>query len=163
MIVGAVKFEIYKAGWQRINSGRSSCCSWTPEAEFLPTQGTCVLCAMSLQSCPTLCDPMDCSPPGSSVHGILQTWILEWVAMPFSRGSSQPRDWTHTSCLLHWQEGSSPLAPPGKPGGHKPFTWLDESHTYYEECRKQRGTEEPLGESERGEWKGWLEILHSKN
>ena len=42
--------------------------------------------------CPTLCDPMHCSPPGSSVHGILQARILEQVAMPFSRGSSQPRD-----------------------------------------------------------------------
>ena len=41
------------------------------------------------QSCPTLCDAMDCSPPGSSVHGILQAVILEWVADPFSRGSSQ--------------------------------------------------------------------------
>ena len=38
------------------------------------------------QSCPILCDPMDCSPQGSSVHGILQAWILEWVAIPFSRG-----------------------------------------------------------------------------
>ena len=45
-------------------------------------------CAQSLQLCPTLCDPMDCSPPGSSVHGILQARILEWVAMPSSRGSS---------------------------------------------------------------------------
>ena len=41
-----------------------------------------------------LCDPMDCSPPGSSVHGILQERILEWVAIPFSRGSSRPRDRT---------------------------------------------------------------------
>ena len=40
------------------------------------------------QSCPTLCDPMDCNPPGSSVHGIVQARILEWVATPFSRGSS---------------------------------------------------------------------------
>ena len=46
------------------------------------------------QSCPTLCDPTDCSPPGSSVHGIFQTRILEWVAMPSCRGSSQPRDRT---------------------------------------------------------------------
>ena len=46
------------------------------------------------QSGPTLCDPMDCSLPGSSVHGILQKGILEWVAIPFSRGSSQPRDGT---------------------------------------------------------------------
>ena len=49
-------------------------------------------CAKSLQSCPAVCDPMDCSPPSSSVHGILQARILEWVAMPSSRGSSQPRD-----------------------------------------------------------------------
>ena len=40
------------------------------------------------------CDPMDCSPPGFSVHGILQAGILKWVAIPFSRGSSQPRDRT---------------------------------------------------------------------
>jgi len=47
---------------------------------------------MSIQSCPTLCDPTDCSPPGSSVHGILQARILEWVAISFSRASSRPRD-----------------------------------------------------------------------
>ena len=46
--------------------------------------------AKLLQSCPTLGNPMDCSPPGSSVYGILQARILEWVAMPFSRGSSPP-------------------------------------------------------------------------
>ena len=44
------------------------------------------------QSCPTLCDPMDCIPSGSSVHGILQTRILEWIAISYSRGSSQPRN-----------------------------------------------------------------------
>ena len=44
------------------------------------------------QLCLTLCDPMDCSPPGSSVHGILQARILEWVVISFSRGSSQPRN-----------------------------------------------------------------------
>ena len=49
------------------------------------------------QSCLTLCDPMDCSPPGSSVHGILQARILEWVAISFSRGSSQARDRTQVS------------------------------------------------------------------
>ena len=63
--------------------------------------------ALVSQLCPTLCDPMDCSPPGSSVHGILQARILEWVAISFSRGSSQPRDWTqlsHTAGRLftHW-------------------------------------------------------------
>ena len=50
------------------------------------------------QSCPTLCDPMNCSPPGSSVHEPFQARILEWVAISFSRGSSQPRDQTRISC-----------------------------------------------------------------
>ena len=60
------------------------------------------------QSCPTLCDSMDCSPPGSSVHGILQARTLEWVAISYPRGSSQPRDWTRVSfvpyrqILYHW-------------------------------------------------------------
>ena len=54
--------------------------------------------AKSLQSCLTLCDPMDYSPSGSSVHGILQARILEWFAMSSSRVSSQPRDQTHISC-----------------------------------------------------------------
>ena len=49
------------------------------------------------QSCPALCDPMDCSLPGSAVRGILQARILEWVAISFSRGSSQPRDQTWVS------------------------------------------------------------------
>ena len=53
-----------------------------------------------LQSCPTLSDPMYCSPPGSSVHGILQARMLEWAAMPSSRGSSQPRDQTHVSYVV---------------------------------------------------------------
>ena len=51
------------------------------------------------QSCPTLCDPMDSSPPGSSVHGILQARILEWIANSFSRGSSQLRDRALVSCI----------------------------------------------------------------
>ena len=48
---------------------------------------------------PTLCDPMDCSLPGSSIHGILQARVLEWVAISFSRGSSWPRDRTQVSCI----------------------------------------------------------------
>ena len=51
------------------------------------------------QSCPTLCNPVDCSPEGSSVHGILQARILEWVAISFSRGSSRLRVWTQVSCI----------------------------------------------------------------
>ena len=49
------------------------------------------------QSCPTLCDPMDCSPPGFSVYGIVQARILQWVAIPLSTGSSQPSDWKWVS------------------------------------------------------------------
>ena len=73
--------------------------------------------AKLLQSYPTLCDPMDCSPPGSSVHGILQARTLEWVAMPSSRGSSQPRDRmqiSSASCVGR-RVHSLPLAPPVKP------------------------------------------------
>ena len=51
------------------------------------------------QSCPTLCNSIDCRPPGSSVHGILQERILEWVAIPFSRGSSWLRNRTRVSCI----------------------------------------------------------------
>ena len=60
------------------------------------------LYAKPLQLCPTLCDPVDCSLPGSSVLGILQARILKWVAIPFSRGSSQPVDQTlisYISCI----------------------------------------------------------------
>jgi len=75
---------------------------------FLPTQATTVLCSIhklvlsvlesevSL-SCLTLWDHMDCSLPRSSVHGIFQPRVLEWVAFSFSRGASQPRDWTQVS------------------------------------------------------------------
>ena len=69
--------------------------------------------AKTLHLCSTLCNPVDCSPPGFSVHGILQARILEWVAMSSSRGYSWPRDWT-LFYLLHWQVGSLPLVSPGK-------------------------------------------------
>ena len=52
------------------------------------------------QSCPTLCDPMDCSLPHSSVHGIFEARILEWVAISFSRGFSQAKDQTQVSCIV---------------------------------------------------------------
>ena len=57
------------------------------------------LAAKSLQSCPTLCDPIDGSPPGSPIPGILQARTLEWVAISFSRGSFQPRNRTQVSCI----------------------------------------------------------------
>ena len=68
----------------------------------------CVLCSAT-QSCPTLCDPMDCNPPASSVHGILQAKILGWVAISFSRASSPPRDRTHVPCIAGWFFTTEPL------------------------------------------------------
>ena len=57
------------------------------------------MCVLVAQSCPTLCNPMDYSSPGSSVHGLLQARILEWGAIPFSMGSSLPRNRTQVSCI----------------------------------------------------------------
>ena len=70
-----------------------------------------------------LCDSMDSSPPGSSVHGISQARVLEWVAMPSSRESSQPRgrlNW-HLLCFLHWQVDSLSLNHQGRPVGLKVY------------------------------------------
>ena len=70
-----------------------------------------LLCHLVTRSCPAVCYPIDCSPPDTSVHGILQAGILEWVAIPFSSGSSpgiQPRSPT-------LQADSLPSEPPGKP------------------------------------------------
>ena len=84
---------------------------------FVYTLSTfCTPHAKSLQSCLTLCHPMNCSPPGSSVQGILQARILEQVAVLSSRESFQSRDQTRVSlCLLYWQAGSLSLVPLGKP------------------------------------------------
>ena len=73
----------------------------------------CARCLV-VQLCPTLCNPMDCSPPGSCLHGIFQARILEWVTMPSSKGSSQPRN---QSPILQaeLQTDSLPSEPPGKP------------------------------------------------
>ena len=67
-----------------------------PAAAVSPENFMCMLVA---QSCPTLFNPMDCSLLGSSVHGILQARILQWVAILFSRGASQPKDWNCISCI----------------------------------------------------------------
>ena len=65
------------------------------------TQSLCCTLAAAklLQSCPTLCEPIDGGPPGSSVHGIFQARMLEWVAIYSSKGFSQPRDQTQVSCI----------------------------------------------------------------
>ena len=71
-------------------------------------------CCLLTKSCLTLCDLMDCSLPGSSVHGISQARILEWVVISFSRGSAQPRDRTSFSCigrqiLYYWATWEAPV------------------------------------------------------
>ena len=88
-----------------------------PSASFFPVlKDVCVyiytyiwdkFCCLLAKSCLTLCHPMACSLPGSSVHGFLQARILKWVAIPSSRGSSLPGDWTFISCIdrqipYHW-------------------------------------------------------------
>ena len=89
--------------WCRALVAHSMCS--LPRAEIEPMSalarrfliiGGCVLVA---QLCPTFCNPTYCSPPGFSVHGVLQARILEWIAIHFSRGTSQPRDWTLVSCI----------------------------------------------------------------
>jgi len=72
-----------------------------------------MLCLEALQ-CPTLCDPMNCRLPSSSVHGILLSIILESVAISSSRGSSRPRNWTHIYCISCFVKYSLPLMQPGK-------------------------------------------------
>ena len=82
--------------------------------------GVCSQNILVAQLCPTLCNPMDCSLPGSSVHGILQARILEWVDIPFhSRESSRPRDWTWVSCIACgfftiWATREAPMSGAGE-------------------------------------------------
>ena len=94
----------------------------------MPIQFSMFSCA---QSCLTLCDPTDCSPPRSSVHRILQARTLQWVAISSSRGSSQPMlGWESNPGLLYlldWQAGSLPLAPPGKPLSSVQFSSVAQS------------------------------------
>ena len=97
--------------------------------------------AKSLQLCPTLCDAMDCSPPGSSAHEILQAWTLEWVTVPFSRGSSKPRNQTQVYHIsgkfftaeptgkpqlwLHWSPKSCFFLPPCWWSCYYFYLWID--------------------------------------
>ena len=87
--------------WGRMNTcickAEFPCCSSETVTILLTSYSEKKVKVLVIQSCLTLCDPMDCSLPDSSVRGILQAIILEWVAIPFSRGSSQPRDRTQVS------------------------------------------------------------------
>ena len=69
-----------------------------------------IITCVHAQSCPIHRIPMDCSPPGSSVHRIFQARTLEWIPISSSRGSFQPRDQTRFLCLLYWQADSLPLS-----------------------------------------------------
>ena len=117
--------DAHSLQWLSYLSGCLSAVSWAAKASssvlwtFLSQTSFwsyhAILCmcmyAKLPQLCPTICDITDCSLPSSSVNRILQARILEWVAMPSSRVSSQPRDWTFVSYdLLHWQVGSLPLS-----------------------------------------------------
>ena len=73
--------------------------SWVTREALNKSSLNFLMLGLVTESCLTLCDSMDCRPPGSSVHGALQARILEWVTMPSSRGSSQPKDWTQVSCI----------------------------------------------------------------
>ena len=102
--------ELHQTVWNTGYISKPHFTFHTDRGQFCLILASCCLIA---ESCPALCDPVDCSPPGSSVHGILQARILEWAAVSVSRGCSQPRDQTHISCtgrrVLFTAE------PPGKP------------------------------------------------
>ena len=107
-------------------------CTWVLKWH-LHVKQNCVYCCFSVtKPCPTHCDPMDCSPPGSPVHGILQARILEWVAMLSSRESYQPRNWTQVSRIAGefftiWAIREAPLFSWGKAlmesWHHKNYFW----------------------------------------
>ena len=95
-----------------VERGLSSALPWGDSWHFFALHLLYCWCLVA-KLCPTLCDPLDCSPPGSSVQGILQARILEWVAIPSSKGSSWPRDQIHISCfgrriLYHWATWAAP-------------------------------------------------------
>ena len=111
-------------------------CWMTFPSSWLKTKGVNVLwcwCSVA-QSCSSLCDPMDCSSPGSSVHGVLQARIVEWVAISFCKGSSWPRDHTQVSSIAgrrfnlsatncNWKNIKSILR--GTPNPNPKSLWLD--------------------------------------
>ena len=74
--------------------------SYSPENALSPLETVLKCESEVVQSCLTLCDPMICSLPGSSVHGLFQARVLEWISISFSRGSSLPRDWTEVSNVV---------------------------------------------------------------
>ena len=94
--------------WVDQGKHRSGGCEHREAVRVCVCVCVCVRARASTQSCLTGCDPVDCSLPGSCVHGILQARILEWVAIYFCRGSSRLRD---LLCLLHWRQILYPRTP----------------------------------------------------
>ena len=111
------KFKLHKYS-TNFEKESSEFSQFAPSSYSVPFLSSTCVHAKSLQSCPTLCNPMNCSPPASSAHGILQARILEWVSIPSSRGFAQPRGQTQVSCiscigrqvLYHWYQLASPLS-----------------------------------------------------
>ena len=115
-------------------------------------------CCLVVNSCLTLCNSMDCSQLGSSVHGIFQARILQWVAISFSRGPSWPRDWTHVSCigwriLYHWATREAPV---NISSSHFLFLWVTyKIWTDWSLARIKNHNQKPLSE-----WKPRTKQLH---
>ena len=111
-IQGAKGGEIasYRGNWSQVSSLA------TKESKKGPSLAIPLIVKWSevAQLCPTLCDSMNCSLPGSSVHGIFQAIVLEWIAISFSRGSSRPRDRTRVSRIVDRHFTALPSEPPGK-------------------------------------------------
>ena len=147
---GGPKHYVFASGWGSLGLIQSVVqhklvCFWSHlcPVRFCRARMTTVCSVAQLHL--TLCDPMDCSPPpwgrtgdpmdcgppGSSVHGILQARILEWVTMPSSRGSSQPRDRTHVFCIAG---GFFTTGSPGKPR----MTTMLQQKTVFEGKRERK-------------------------
>ena len=143
-----------------VSIGASKSLLWTKSVLPVQPLARVIVCVQSLQSCLTLCNPMDYSTSGSSTRGILQARILEWVAIPSSRGSSQPRDQTGVSCtegrffnhLSHLQvynKGASQVAlvvknPPANSGVIRAWGSVPgrKGNIYRFECRVPKNSKE---------------------
>ena len=107
-----------------------------------PTFPNSVSACSVAQWCLTLCNPLDCGPPGSSVYGILQARILEWVAISFSRGSSWPRDQTPISCIFCM----TPMSPQGLSSDVTSLIVAPDSQFWWRPCSAVLGRTCPLAE-----------------
>ena len=146
--------------WPHLKMGLYRC-DWAKDLEMVSTwinwgSGG----SLAAKSYPTSSDLMDCSPPGSSVHAIFQARILEWVAISFSRGSSQPRDQTWVSHIagdpLPLQADSLPIEPPWKPW----ISWVDPKSN--DTCHFERQMKKVEKKMTMCRWRQKLELGHIK-